>query len=77
MCRLAGGRLAGSNVGCRAGVSDALAAAAVPHSDTGRRTPEARHLRARDVLCGEERPQDRSLPELVRRSLAEPFILNT
>lgn len=64
-------------MGCCAGVSDALAAAAVPHSDTGRRAREARSLWARDVLCGEERPQDRSLPELVRRSPAEPFILNT
>lgn len=55
-------------MGCRAGVSDALAAAAVSHCDTGRRAREARCLRARHVLCGEERPQDRGLPELVRRS---------
>lgn len=51
-------------MGCRAGVSDALAAAAVSHCDTGRSARQARCLRARHVLCGEERPQDRGLPEL-------------
>lgn len=62
---------------CRRGVSDEVAAAAVSHSDTGRCSLETRRLRARDVLCGEKGPQDRRLPELVRRSPAEPFILNT
>lgn len=70
----AGERLVDRHVGPLASVSDELAAAVVPHRDTDRRAREARHLRARDVLCGEERPQDRRLPELVRRSRAEPFL---
>lgn len=70
----AGGRLADRHVSKLASVSDELAATVVPHRDTDRRACEARHLRARDVLCGEERPQDRRLPELVRRSRAEPFL---
>lgn len=70
----AGGRLADRHVSKLVSVSDELAAAVVPLRDTDRRACEARHLRARDVLCGEERPQDRRLPELVRRSRAEPFL---